>query len=173
MIGDEKLLGSHGKKATQECPCGYFDHPTRECGCSPGMVARYQKRVSGPLLDRIDMFVDVPPVEYEKLMAVDPEETSSQVRQRVEETRAIQRRFREAPFASNAEMGPAEVWSFCHLEENARGLLQAAMKQLDLSARAFHRILKLSLTIADLAHSETIGVAHLAEALQYRPRDPG
>ena len=120
------------------------------------------------------MFVDVPPVEYEKLMAVDPEETSSQVRQRVEETRAIQRRrFREASFTSNAEMGPAEVWSFCHLEENAKGLLQAAMKQLDLSARAFHRILKLSLTIADLAHSKSIGVVHLAEALQYRPRDSG
>ena len=159
--------------AMNPCPCGFFNHPTKECTCTPSMVSRYQKRISGPLLDRVDMFIDVPPVEYEKLVDVDPVETSAQVRQRVEKAREIQRsRFHETSFSCNSEMGPAEVWNFCHMEENAKGLLQAAMKQLDLSARAFHRILKLSLTIADLAGSSTIGVAHLAEALQYRPREP-
>ena len=159
--------------AMNPCPCGFFNHPTKECTCTPSMVSRYQKRISGPLLDRIDMFIDVPPVEYEKLVDLDSVETSAQVRQRVEKAREIQRsRFRDTSFSCNSEMGPAEVWNFCQMEDGARGLLKAAMKQLDLSARAFHRILKLSLTIADLADSSTIGVAHLAEALQYRPREP-
>ena len=112
-------------------------------------------------------------MEYEKLMGEGSDDVSSEVRQRVEKASEIQRqRFHNTDFTSNSGMGPAEVWDYCRLEESARGLLQAAMKQLDLSARAFHRILKLSLTIADLAGSETIGVAHLAEALQYRPRSP-
>ena len=128
------------------CPCGFYSHPTRECVCSPGVVARYRKRISGPLLDRIDIFAEVPPVEYDKLVSVDGEEPSSQVRQRVEKAREVQRRrFQDTTFTCNAEMGPAEVWNFCRMEENAIGLLQAAMKQLGLSARAFHRILKLSL----------------------------
>ena len=136
-------------------------------------MARYQKRISGPLLDRVDIFVEVPPVEYEKLVGVDSDETSLQVRRRVEKAREIQRRrFHDTPFTCNSEMGPAEVWNFCLLEENAKGLLQAAMKQLNLSARAFHRVLKLSLTIAHLAGSDNIGISHLAEALQYRPRVP-
>ena len=157
--------------AMNPCPCGYFSHPTRACVCSPGLVARYQKRISGPLLDRMDIFIEVPPVEYEKLVATDSEESSLQIRQRVAAARELQgRRFQDTHFICNAEMGPAEVWSYCGMEDNAKGLLQAAMKQLDLSARAFHRILKLSLTIADLAGSETIGITHLAEALQYRPR---
>ena len=147
--------------AMNPCPCGYFSHPTRECVCSSSMVARYQKRISGPLLDRVDIFMEVPPVEYEKLVGVDSEETSFEVRQRVQMAREAQRRrFHDTPFICNSEMGPAEVWNFCHMEDNAKGLLQAAMKQLDLSARAFHRILKLSLTVADLAGSETIGIAH-------------
>ena len=160
--------------AMNACPCGYYNHPTRECVCSPGTVARYQKRISGPLLDRIDIFIEVPPVEYEKLVSVDSDETSVEVRRLVEAAREIQgQRFHGTPFTCNAEMGPAEVWSFCSVEENAQGLLQAAMKQLHLSARAFHRILKLSLTVADLAGAKTIGVAQLAEALQYRPRGLG
>ena len=157
--------------AMNACPCGFYDHPTRQCVCTSGMVARYQKRISGPLLDRIDIFIDVPPVEYEKLVSVDSEDSSAEVRRRVEAARDIQsRRFHDTSFTCNAEMGPAEVWTFCQIEDNASGLLQSAMKQLHLSARAFHRILKLSLTIADLSGAETIGVAHLAEALQYRPR---
>ncbi len=134
-------------------------------------MARYQKRISGPLLDRVDVFVEVPPVEYEKLVEDEPAEDSSRPRLRVEEARGIQEnRFKECGFFCNSEMGPAEVWKFCQLDEGAKVLLQTATQRLNLSARAFHRILKVSRTIADLEDSEGINIAHLAEALQYRPR---
>ena len=153
------------------CPCGFYGDPQKECTCSPSMVARYQRRISGPLLDRMDLFVEVPRVEYEKLMDNSSAEESAQTRQRVEAARAVQRRrFQGTHLASNSEMGPAEVWNYCQVDDSAKSLLQAAMKQLNLSARAFHRILKISRTIADLAGAEIIGIAHLAEALQYRPR---
>jgi magnesium chelatase family protein len=122
-------------------------------------------------MDRIDIFVEVPPVEYEKLVDEQNGENSAQVRQRIDVARKVQQdRFKDSSFLCNAEMGPAEVWSHCPLEEGARSLLQAATQQLNLSARAFHRILKVSRTIADLDGSEEIGVVHLAEALQYRHR---
>ncbi len=153
------------------CPCGFYTHPRTECTCSSSAVARYQKRISGPLLDRVDVFVEVPPVEYEKLVDEEPAEDSTLPRQRVEQARDIQRkRFRESGFLCNSEMGPAEVWKFCPLDETAKGLLQAATQRLNLSARAFHRILKVSRTIADLDDAGEITVAHLAEALQYRSR---
>ncbi len=123
------------------------------------------------MLDRIDLFVEVPPVEYEKLVEEQPAETSAQVRARVERARLVQeKRFASHGFLCNAEMGPAEVWNICPLDVHAKSLLQAATQQLNLSARSFHRILKVSRTIADLDGSEDIGVAHLAEALQYRAR---
>ena len=157
--------------AMNPCPCGYHTDPRRECTCSAAAVARYQKRVSGPLLDRIDVFVEVPPVEYEKLVDEEPVEDSSQARLRVERARHIQEeRFRDSGFLCNAEMGPAEVWKACPLDDSARGLLQAATQRLSLSARAFHRILKVSRTIADLDGAKDISVAHLAETLQYRSR---
>lgn len=157
--------------AMNPCPCGFHTHPTKECTCSPSTVARYQKRISGPLLDRVDVFVEVPPVEYEKLVEDAPSEDSSQPRLRVEEAREIQReRFADCGFFCNSEMGPAEVWKFCQLDEGAKGLLQTATQRLNLSARAFHRILKVSRTIADLEGSKGINIAHLAEAIQYRPR---
>ena len=166
-----KLSDAHGKMATQRCPCGYNTHPSKECTCSPSTVARYQKRISGPLLDRVDVFVDVPPVEYERLVEDTPTENSSLPRLRVEEARELQRkRFKDSGFYCNSEMGPAEVWKFCQLDEGAKGLLKTATQRLNLSARAFHRILKVSRTIADLEDSEGINIAHLAEALQYRPR---
>jgi len=157
--------------AMNPCPCGYHGDPQRACTCTPSMVNRYQKRISEPLLDRIDMFVEVPRVEYEKLVETPTAERSEAVRQRVEEAREVQRqRLHDWGLTCNAEMGPEEVWRFCELGESTRGLLLAAMRQLALSARAFHRVLKLARTIADMAESETIGVVHLAEALQYRPR---
>ena len=157
--------------AMNPCPCGYYGDPKKECSCSPASVVKYQKRISGPLLDRMDMFTEVPPVEYEKLVESEPWETSAQVRARVEKARDVQQnRFRNTSFICNAEMGPAEVWQYCQVDDGARGLLQTAMKQLNLSARAFHRILKLSRTIADLSGADIIGIAHLAEALQYRAR---
>ena len=151
-------------------PCGFYSDPVRECTCSASAVSRYKKRISGPLLDRIDLFVEVPRVEYEKLVQPSGAETSAQIQKRSETARAVQRaRFDGTEMVANAEMGPVEVWSSCKVEEPAQALLQAAMKQMHLSARGFHRVLKVARTIADLAGAETIGIAHLAEALQYRP----
>ena len=156
--------------AMNPCPCGFFEDPVKECTCTFSAVSRYQRRISGPLLDRIDLFVEVPRVEYEKLVAPASGEGSEQVRARIAVARTLQQnRFEDSSAITNAEMGPVEVWKFCPVDESAKGLLQAAMKQMHLSARGFHRMLKLSRTIADLAESETIGVAHVAEALQYRP----
>ena len=157
--------------AMNPCPCGFHNHPAKECACSPASVARYQKKISGPLLDRVDVFVEVPPVEYEKLVDDCPSEDSSHPRRRVEQAREVQReRFRDNGFLCNSEMGPAEVWQHCQLADAARTLLETAAQRLSLSARAFHRVLKVSRTIADLDNSETIGIPHLAEALQYRAR---
>jgi magnesium chelatase family protein len=154
------------------CPCGYAGDSTRECTCLPGVIARYQKRISGPLLDRIDIHVEAPRVDYEKLTDRHEAERSAAVRERVRAARATQaRRFASAPRVTcNAEMGPAEVRQYCEVEPAAQPLLRAAMQRLQLSARAFHRVLKLARTIADLAGAETIAAPHLAEALQYRPR---
>ncbi|MDO8491290.1 MAG: YifB family Mg chelatase-like AAA ATPase [Dehalococcoidia bacterium] len=157
--------------AMNPCPCGYYGDPVKQCTCSPMIVSRYQKRISGPLLDRIDMFVDVPRVEYEKLTEEAAGESSEAIRARVEASRDIQRRrFQGTKLICNAEMTAVEVRDFCQVEPAAQPLLRAAMKQLTLSARAFHRILKLARTIADLSGVETISAAHLAEAIQYRPR---
>jgi magnesium chelatase family protein len=157
--------------AMNPCPCGYSSDPTRECTCSPSLIARYQKRISGPLLDRIDIQVEVPRVDYEKLADKRTAEDSATIRARVQEARERQlQRFKGTAITCNAEMGPAEVRQYCEIAPAAQGLLRAAMQQLQLSARAFHRILKLSRTIADLAGAEIIAPNHLAEAIQYRPR---
>jgi magnesium chelatase family protein len=157
--------------AMNPCPCGYFGDMTRECTCSPGTVTRYQKRISGPLLDRIDIHVEVPRVEFEKLTDERLGEPSEAVRLRVEEARQRQReRLQGASLACNADMGTGEVRRFCPLDEPGRVLVRQAMSQLQLTARGFHRVLKLGRTIADLAGQEQIATAHLAEALQYRPR---
>jgi magnesium chelatase family protein len=153
------------------CPCGWYGDPVRECTCSNTMVSRYQKRISGPLLDRIDIHIEVPRVEYEKLSDERLGEPSSVVQARVEMARERQRRrFEGTGLMSNADMGPAEVRDHCQVDEAGKSLLRAAMQQLHMSARAYHRILKLARTIADLAGSEGIETAHLAEAIQYRPR---
>ncbi|MBC7252139.1 MAG: YifB family Mg chelatase-like AAA ATPase [Anaerolineae bacterium] len=157
--------------AMNPCPCGYFGDPVRECTCSMGMVSKYQKRVSGPLMDRIDIHIEVPRVEYEKLSSDRLGEPSAKIRARVEKARERQRqRFAGTHLACNADMGPAEVRQFCQVDAAGQSLLRAAMQQLQMSARAYHRILKLARTIADLAGSERIETVHLAEAIQYRPR---
>jgi magnesium chelatase family protein len=135
------------------------------------MVTRYQKRISGPLLDRIDIHVEVPRVDYDKLTDDRLGEPSWAIRARVEQARERQReRFAGTRVMCNADMGTSEVRQICKLDETGRSLVRAAMQQLQMSARAFHRILKLSRTIADLAGSEQIATPHLAEAIQYRPR---
>lgn len=153
------------------CPCGYYGDPVRECSCSAMAIARYQKRISGPLLDRIDIHVEVPRVDYEKLADKRKVEDSATVRRRVQDARERQlQRFTGTKLTCNAEMGPAEVRDFCQVDPSAEKLLKAAMQQLHLSARAFHRVLKLARSIADLAESDTIAANHVAEAIQYRPR---
>jgi magnesium chelatase family protein len=159
--------------AMNPCPCGYYGDPTKECSCSESSVSRYQKRISGPLLDRIDIFVEVPRVDYEKLASETAGERSAIVRERVERTRRLQQeRFVGTRFGSNAEMTPTEVREHCQakIDEQAQSLLRLAMAQLSLSARAFHRILKLARTIADMETSDVIAPQHLAEAVQYRQR---
>jgi len=157
--------------AMNPCPCGFYGDPFRACTCSPALVSRYQKRISGPFIDRIDIFVEVPHIDYEKLADDRLGEESTKAQERVKAARSIQKeRFQGTGLTCNAEMTPTEVREFCQAEESARSLLKAAMKQFYLSARAFHRILKLARSIADLENAGIIKAHHLAEAIQYRPR---
>jgi len=157
--------------AMNPCPCGYHGDPFRQCTCPSSLVSRYQRRISGPFIDRVDIFVEVPHIDYEKLADDRLGECSKNVQVRVTAARSRQlKRFEETRLASNSDMTPTEIREFCHVEDSAQSLLQAAMKQLYLSARAFHRILKLALTIADLDSSDSIKAHHVAEAVQYRPR---
>jgi len=158
--------------AMNPCPCGYYGDPFKECKCSSGEISRYHKRISGPLIDRIDIFVDVPHINYEKLTEDKPGETSDKVRTRVKAAYEIQlERFQGSKLKCNADMTPKEVKEFCTVEPAAQGLLSAAMKQLHLTARSFHRILKLSRTVADLEQSDVIKTHHVAESLQYRHKE--
>ena len=153
------------------CPCGYGGDPTHNCTCSPSIVTRYQKRISGPLLDRFDIHMDVPRVDYEKLASDRAGESSAAVRTRVLAARERQQaRFDTSGLTCNADMGPAHIREYCELDDTSKALMRTAMNQLGMSARAFHRVLKLARTIADLAGAEQIQAAHLAEAIQYRPR---
>lgn len=159
--------------ALNPCPCGYLGDPDRACTCPPALVTRYQRRLSGPLMDRIDLFVDVPRVPFDKLQAATRGETSAVVRERVTAARAVQaERFAGTKTATNGEMTPAQVRDHAqlHLEPAAADLVRRAVERLNLSARAFHRVLKVARTIADLAGSHAIGPAHMAESIQYRAR---
>jgi magnesium chelatase family protein len=157
--------------AMNPCPCGYSGDSLHACTCAPAAVTRYQKRVSGPLLDRIDLHVEVPRVEFAKLADPNPAEGSAVIRERVEAARyRAAARLAESGLLCNSDMRAGDVRRHCRLEDSAAALIRAAMQQLQLSARAFHRVLKIARTIADLAGAEEIASAHLAEALQYRPR---
>jgi magnesium chelatase family protein len=157
--------------AMNPCPCGNYGDPVKACVCTESSVIRYQRRVSGPLLDRIDIFVEVPRVDFEKLSSIAPAEASAAVRDRVETARQVQlQRFSKRPAQANAEMAPQDVREFAQrqLDEQAKALLKLATTQLSLSARAYHRVLKVARTLADLAHSEKVTRPHIAEALSYR-----
>ncbi len=159
--------------AMNPCPCGFAGHPKRECRCSPGQIERYRQRVSGPLLDRIDIHVDAPPVEYAELTSSAAEESSSAVRARVEAVRRVQAdRFAGASHPPlNARMQPKEMRAHCVISESCHELMRHAMDDLHLSARAHDRILKVARTIADLAGTADIAEEHLLEAIQYRTLD--
>jgi magnesium chelatase family protein len=163
--------------AMNPCPCGWYGDPQKPCTCAPAVVTKYQKRISGPLLDRIDIHIEVPRVDYDKLSGQRMGEPSDAIRKRVQAARNIQLgRFGvggpdgASPVVCNADMRVAEVRQFCQLQPEGQSLMRSAMSQLQLSARAYHRILKLARTIADLAGCEEIQSVHLAEALQYRPK---
>ncbi len=155
------------------CPCGYYNHPDKDCVCSPGVVQKYLNKISGPLLDRIDIHVEVVPVPFDKLADAPPSETSLSVRERVVKAREIQaERFIEwKGIYCNAQMSSKLIRKFCVLNEAGTALLKNAMERLGLSARAYDRILKVSRTIADLEGSESIKSEHVAEAIQYRSLD--
>jgi magnesium chelatase family protein len=165
--------------AMNPCPCGFAGDTQKACTCASAVVTKYQKRISGPLLDRIDIHIEVPRVDYEKLSSNRISETSETIRKRVQAARDIQtQRYSSIRNSStelsnivcNADMRIGEVRQFCQLQAEGQSLMRSAMSQLNLSARAYHRILKLSRTIADLAGSAEIQSVHLAEALQYRPK---
>jgi magnesium chelatase family protein len=155
------------------CPCGYYNHPEKECVCGPGVVQKYLNKVSGPLLDRIDLHVEVTPVTFDQMTETRKAETSADIQQRVEKAREIQtQRFANFPdIHSNAMMPSQMVKDICQISPDGRALLKTAMERLGLSARAYDRILKVARTIADLAGTETIEIQHLAEAIQYRSLD--
>jgi len=157
--------------AMNPCKCGWYGDPVKPCTCTPAQISAYQKKISGPLLDRIDIHLEVTRVNFDKLSDARAGESSAAIRARVQAARDRQaRRFAGTTLACNADMSVGDVRRYCQLDDAGRSLMKAAMNQLQMSARAFHRVLKLARTIADLADSEAITTAHLAEALQYRPR---
>ncbi|MGV3587355.1 MAG: YifB family Mg chelatase-like AAA ATPase [Adhaeribacter sp.] len=155
------------------CPCGFYNHPEKDCVCGPGMVQRYLNKVSGPLLDRIDLHVEVTPVTFDQMTETRRSESSAEIRERVVNARQIQEeRFKDFPeIHSNAMMPSQMVKDICQINAGGKALLKTAMERLGLSARAYDRILKVSRTIADLANSPEIRIEHLAEAIQYRSLD--
>ena len=157
--------------ASNPCPCGFLGDSTKNCVCLPGQIARYQKRLSGPILDRIDLHVEVPAVKMEKLTGETDAEPSGNIRTRVQKAREIQiTRFNKNLIGNNSEMSPKEIKIFCKLDADSLNLLRAAISKMQLSARSYHRVLKVARTIADLERSKNIGTQHIAEALQYRVR---
>lgn len=155
------------------CPCGYYNHPEKECVCPPGAVQRYLNKISGPLLDRIDLHVEVTPVSFDQIASTRKSENSAAIRERVIKAREIQtERFKEdTGIYCNAMMPSQMVKEICDINPAGKILLKTAMERLGLSARAYDRILKVSRTIADLAASPDIKIEHLAEAIQYRSLD--
>ena len=155
------------------CPCGYYGDPIKPCTCSSSTVTRYQKRISGPLLDRIDIHVEVPQVKFREIAGDRTGDTSAQIRERVVAARKRQHQRSNGKQRVNcsAHMGPKELKEFCALDESTKELLQMAMAELNLSARAYDRILKVARTIADLAESDCITADHIGEAIQFRSLD--
>ena len=157
--------------AMNPCPCGYATDPDKECLCSSMKILNYQKKISGPLLDRIDLHIEVPRMNYDKLKSKEKSPSSREIREKVEKSRVLQNtRFEKSNTVSNSEMSAREVEKYCLLDKDAENLLKKAVNKMNLSARSYHRLLKVGRTIADLEDSEQILSKHIAEALQYRTR---
>ena len=171
--GNEPQLVLLDKMAMHPCPCGYFGDLKRECRCIPVQVQRYRQRISGPLLDRIDLHIEVPAVAYRDISSDRPEEGSEAIRARVGGARERQRvRFgTHKKITCNARMTPRAIKAHCQLSDDSQELIRVAMTELNLSARAYDRILKVSRTIADLEGPEAIAPEHVGEAIQYRTFD--
>ena len=160
--------------ASNPCPCGFFGDPKRACRCLPGQIQRYQKRVSGPILDRIDIHNDVPSVETQKLVgrADSKSESSSVIQKRVQKARDIQiKRFKGTNIKSNSEMSTRDVKKFCPLSPECRTMMMSASSSMNLTARSYFKVVKIARTIADLEGASEISTNHIAEALQYRPKE--
>jgi len=158
--------------AMNPCPCGFFNDPTRECTCTPPLIQRYVSKISGPLLDRIDIHIDMPAVRYQELRQDSGGETSQEIRERVIKARQRQlRRFAGEKIYCNAQMSSRQIRKYCNISADCERLLESAMTRLGLSARAHDRILKVALTISDLAAADSIGTDHISEAIQYRSLD--
>lgn len=158
--------------AMNPCPCGFFGHPTRKCTCSPAAVNKYLGRVSGPMLDRLDLHIEVPPVNFDELSGENKEESSEKIRHRVSAARKIQqKRYKDTGIQCNARLTPAMLAEYCTLTDKATTILKAAFSRLHLSARAYDRLLKVSRTIADLDSSDAIEAVHISQAIQFRSLD--
>ena len=157
--------------ATNPCPCGFAGDSEKNCTCSPLQTINYKKKISGPILDRIDLHIEVPRIKFDKLTSMNNGEKSQTIKERVQQARKIQhKRFANLPFITNSEMSSDAVKNFCELDNTSINLMRSAVEQMHLSARAYFRILKLARTIADLSCVDKILAQHIAEALQYRPR---
>ena len=166
------LAASGDKKATQGCPCGFATDPRRECHCTPRQIQQHLSKISGPLLDRIDIQLEVPPVNYRELRDPAPGESSRAIRRRVIAAREIQRqRFKNNGVHCNARMGNRDITKCCAIDEAAESFLASAMESFALSARAYAKILKVARTIADLDDAADIRIEHITEAIQYRSLD--
>lgn len=157
--------------AQNPCPCGFLGSKNRNCTCMPGQIAKYKRKISGPFLDRIDIYLEVPAVEVDKLSSDIKTESSSEIRKRVNNARKIQQERFKGRILTNSEMNNNDIKEYCILTQEGLDLLKMAISSLNLSARGYHRVLKLSRTIADLANSENIQAEHIAESLQYRARE--
>ena len=158
--------------AMNPCPCGYYGHPTRKCICTSSQVAKYLSKISGPLIDRFDIHLEVAPVEYESISSKEKSETSSQIRERVFEAREIQnRRFRNTKITCNANITSDILHEVCQMTDDANTMLKSVFERLGLSARAYDKIVKVARTIADMDKSDIIQKSHIAQAVQYRSLD--
>jgi len=158
--------------AMNPCPCGYFGDRTRTCRCTPQQIRQYQSKISGPLLDRIDLHIEVPSVKYRSLADKEQGESSHAVRERVNKARETQKkRFGDLSILNNARMTEKQIREFCQIDESSHQLMEMAIEKLGFSARAVNRILKVARTIADLENSVKIQPSHVAEAIQYRSLD--